>query len=228
MANSEHWDTGSGTPSDGNAGVPRIWNKIGGTWERQWEPSVKVSGSWKQVSKVWTKVSDAWKPVFWAPEIGVACEYGSTYIDPLHWLQSSARAKYLGGDPLDGASWSIEMYDTEYQGASGSGSVGNANTGWQTGTAGSTVIHNRTITVGSGHYGGEQTAYLYFRVGGTVYDDGGTYAASFGSFMPVCHYMSFNSDSGADPVWQRLGFDNAGQLNVTVRGVSSPFDYSLT
>lgn len=227
MANYIHWDTDT-TAANGNQGVPRVFRKSGGSWEREWEPRVKVSGAWKRTHKAWVKQSGVWKPVFWAPEVGAECEYGSTYIDPLHWLQSSARAKYLGGDPLDGASWSIEMYGTKYQGNSSSPGVGNANTGWQTGTAGSTVIHNRTITVGSGHYGGEQTAYLYFRVGGTVYDDGGTYAASFGSFMPVCHYMSFNSDSGADPVWQRFGFDNADQLNVTVRGVASPFNYSLT
>ena len=223
MANYTHWDTNT-TAANGNQGVPRIFRKSGGSWEREWEPRVKVSGAWKRTHKAWVKQSGVWKPVFWAPEVGVVCEYGRMYIDPYHWLESWARAKYLGGDPLDGASWSIEMYDSKYQG--GTGDPGNADTGWQTGTAGSTVIHNRTINVSAEH-GGGRTAYLYFRVGGTVYDDGGTYAASFGSFMPVCHYMSFDGYYGA-PIWNRKGFDNADQLYVTVRGVASPFNYSLT
>jgi hypothetical protein len=223
MSNTVHWDTNASPPVSGNQGVPRIFRKSGGSWDREWEPRVKVSGAWKRTHKAWVKQNGVWSPVFWAPKVGEWIEYGRMQIDPYHWLKSNAQVKYLGGDPLDGASWSIQMYNSTYQ--EGTSSAGNADTGVQTGTAGSIVIHNRTITVSSND-DGNRTAYLYFRVGGMDYDDGGSYAASFGSFMPVCHYYSPTGDGG-DHVWHRAGFDNADQLSTLVR-TPSPFNYSLT
>ena len=115
MAHTRHWDTGSSAPSSGNQGVPRILRKSSGAWDEEWEPRVKVGGSWKRVGKVWTKQSGAWKPVFWAPEVGVSCDYGRLQVDPHHWFYGDIEVKYLGGDPLDGASWSMRMYYQEYQ-----------------------------------------------------------------------------------------------------------------
>lgn len=231
MANSQHWDTGTGTPSDGNKGVPRIFNKVGGVWKRQWEPSVNVSGSWKQVSKVWTKVSDAWKPVFWSPEIGEELEYGYARIDPYHWYKVYCKVKYLGGDPLDAASWSVNTYTATYQGTTdNAGTTG----GWVTGTSGQTKIWDFSGSTHGGDTGDRhRTVNVNIRVGGTDYDDGGSKAAPAGSFMPVFHVYAPGSDpngSGAGvAVWQRIGYDNATELSHgPTYQASTPWGYSLT
>jgi len=231
MANSEHWDTGTSTPTDGNKGAPRIWNKIGGTWERQWEPSVNVSGSWKQVNKIWTKTGDEWKPVFWAPEIGEEIEYGPTQTSPYHWWKSYFKVKYLGGDPLDAASWSVMSYGTTYQAPSTTGS-GNSSgvaggTAWVTGTAGDTSIWSYTGAFGRG------TNTINIRVGGTDYDDGGSKAAPAGSFMPVVHMYATATDpngaGGGAAGWARLGYDNATEItHAQIFQASTPWGYSLT
>jgi hypothetical protein len=170
-------------------------------------------------------VSDAWKPVFWAPEIGEEIEYGYGRIDPHHWWISYFKVKYLGGDPLDAASWSVMSYDTTYQG--GNTSLGNSSgvaggTAWVTGTAGDTSIWSFTGAFGQG------TNTINIRVGGTDYDDGGSKAAPAGSFMPVVHMYATDTDT-AGAVWQRIGYDNSSEItHGLIYQASTPWGYSLT
>tara|TARA_R100000808_G_scaffold9560_1_gene26141 strand:+ start:3277 stop:3903 length:627 start_codon:yes stop_codon:yes gene_type:complete len=208
--------------------VPRIFRKSSGAWGREWEPRAKVGGAWKRVGKVWTKQSGTWKPTFWAPEVGVSCDYGRIQADPYHWFYADIEVKYLGGDPLDGASWSMRMYYQEYQGTHTNSHATNTPSGWQTGAAGGVNIYNGPIYCHDLDAGtGTRTINLYVRVGGMDYDDGGSYAASHGSFMPVVHLYSAQGYYG-NHVWHRKGFDNANQLDHFIRGVTSPYNYSLT
>ena len=248
MANSEHWDTGTSTPTDGNKGATRIWNKISGTWERQWEPHVNVSGSWKRVNKIWTKTGDEWKPVFWAPEVGEELDYGTITVDPHHWYRADCKVKYLGGNPLDAASWSVMSYDTRYQ--NNSTSAGNTSgvsggTTWVTGTAGNKSIYSYSGSTGGSDAG---TINLNIRVGGMDYDvaDGSAYTrnqsgtqaavtvtgAPAGAFCPVVHLNSVGGaywGTGSQAAWSRKSYDNDDELqHGPVYATSTPWNYSLT
>ncbi len=218
MANSEHWDTGTSTPTDGNKGAPRIWNKIGGTWERQWEPSVNVSGSWKKVNKIWTKTGDEWKPVFWAPEVGEELDYGYLQVQPHYWYKAYCKVKYLGGDPLDAASWQLNIHTTTYNG--NPSSAGNTS-GWITGSAGNKSIYT--------HYNSTDGGFdVDVRVGGMDYDveDYSTTVtgAPAGAFCPVYHLSTRSNNRYA-----RRSYDNRDELDHdNVATASNPWSYSLT
>ena len=202
MANSEHWDTGTGATTE-DKGLSRLHTKVSGSWERQSEVFTKVSGSWKRVNKIWTKVSDSWEPVYWAPEVGEELVYAATSVlgNGEHWSEFEPKVKYLGGNPLDLSSWSFYA-SFDHQGGTG----GDGTFGWTTGGAGETTIPATPSSSQTALIIGD--SYGWFRVGGTSPYDTGTHSAAFGSLCPVFHCRGSHSGFG------RAGFDNYSELRL--------------